>query len=499
MIREKTLVIFLFILLFFGGNRCFSQFRNDSNLTSEPIYNASPGNEQIIAKEYEEALNYLNRSLPDLALETLFSILREINDENDQYYQIQISIAEAYRQKREYEKGIHLIYSVLNELRNSNSHAEVYAYTRLAALYNEMPNSGNYRDSVIKYSELAIDISKAMNYQAYLALSSNELGYVQKRLNNTKRALELYQVALDIYDELAMYRHAAGVRLNISSVYFDKGDYESAIQILDSAISQCSEDKDANILMRLYLHKSSMLSQTGNCDDAYFFLDKARKMQTNFFNDRIDDRILDVSAKYDLQLKNAKLIEERLINEKRERNIRVLIGVVIILILFSIGIIFLFRLKRKALRQEKQLVELESDMIKTKYQLKNKELVNVLVNSVAEKKILGNVKSLIEKGETKEALKTINLNNKIDAEWKQFVINFSQLHPEFFVKLEYHHPNLNDGEIKLCAFLKMNLTSREISTLLNIELSSVNKKRQRLRKRLGLEREADIGEYLNSI
>ncbi|NPA45471.1 MAG: hypothetical protein GXO49_08050, partial [Chlorobi bacterium] len=80
--------------------------------------------------------------------------------------------------------------------------------------------------------------------------------------------------------------------------------------------------------------------------------------------------------------------------------------------------------------------------------------------------------------------------------WDNFMVKFTELHPDFFAKLEKQFPNLTKSEKKLSSLLFMNFKSKDIANVLNISESSVSKSRQRLRKKLNLPQATDISQYI---
>lgn len=450
-------------------------------------------------KLYKDAENYLNKSMPNNALPLLFELLELTEKGTDSYYNTQIKITEAYRQIREYNKGIDILYSVIEKNKSTESKVEVYAYTRLAALYNERPNSSEYRDSVIKYSRLALDISERKDYEIFIATSSNELGYVYRIKGEYNRALELFKKSKKIYEKNGKFEHAAGVAINLSTVYFELAQTKKAFLVLDEAIKYFDPETDYNILMRLYLHKSTLLAKTGDYKNAYVLLEKGRKLQKNFFIDRIDRQILDLSARYDLELKEAEFTKERILRERKERSIRVLIFIIILLLFLIVSVYFVFKLNRKTLEQKEKVSRLQNKILKTEFEQKTKELNNAIASTIAIEKVLKELRNEINAGNTKEAIHIINSNINTDNKWQEFILNFNKVYPDFFAKLHQKNPDLTDSEIRLSAMLKMNLKSMEIAKTLNIAISSVHKARQRLRKKLNLDSRSDISEYLSTL
>ena len=97
------------------------------------------------------------------------------------------------------------------------------------------------------------------------------------------------------------------------------------------------------------------------------------------------------------------------------------------------------------------------------------------------------------KSEIKKAIK-INAVNK--HEWETFENNLNQIHNEFVTNLSQKYPNLTSKDIKLCIYLKMNLSSKEIAPLMNISFRGVELHRYRLRKKLNLVQDENLSNFL---
>ena len=101
-----------------------------------------------------------------------------------------------------------------------------------------------------------------------------------------------------------------------------------------------------------------------------------------------------------------------------------------------------------------------------------------------------------ENNEIKKAIK-INAVNK--HEWEIFETNLNQINNEFIIALSKKYPNLTSKDIKLCVYLKMNLSSKEIAPMMNISFRGVELHRYRLRKKLGLSQEETLSKFLLSV
>jgi DNA-binding CsgD family transcriptional regulator len=109
------------------------------------------------------------------------------------------------------------------------------------------------------------------------------------------------------------------------------------------------------------------------------------------------------------------------------------------------------------------------------------------------------VKSLPTDDHIKEIFELIRDNIDQDQNWKKFRVEFTSIHPRFFDNLTTKFPDLSENNVQLCAYLRISLSSKEIANLMSISVSSVNKNRQRLRKKLYLEAETDLSEFLATL
>ncbi len=80
--------------------------------------------------------------------------------------------------------------------------------------------------------------------------------------------------------------------------------------------------------------------------------------------------------------------------------------------------------------------------------------------------------------------------------WRIFEDNFNEVHEDFLKRLKVQFPDLSPGDLKLAAYLRMNLSSKEISPLLFISVRSIENKRSRLRKKLGLKEEDNLVDFI---
>ncbi len=153
--------------------------------------------------------------------------------------------------------------------------------------------------------------------------------------------------------------------------------------------------------------------------------------------------------------------------------------------------------KQKQLEFEKSILkdEIRNKTIELATKAKEDEDKNRILHIIGDKivEIEGNPNiSKIRLGEIRRMLK-----NYLETEDKTFEIQMDELHQEFFKAMKLQFPNLSIYDLRLCAYLKLGLTSREMSEILQVLPSSINVSRSRLRKKLGLAPEDDLFAFLN--
>jgi len=481
-----SLLFIIFSVFSFSENKVINTSQTDPNSNISKL------------ASYNKAIDYLSKSQPDLALPILFKLLSK-TPKTHLRDSIQISIAEGYREKREYKKGIKILYSILQS-DSINSRNKAYTNNRLAAIYNEMISLGQTRlDSVIKYSKNCLILSEKYNFEDLSASSQNELGYVYKQLNKPSIALQFYKASYQYYINQKSYIYAANVAINLSNSYLQLRNYPNAILIIDSIINNINETDYRNMFMRLYLQKSSVYEKWGKIDSAFKYMNRGRIAQKHFFLDRMDQQIFEMSAKYELNQKEHKIKEEQIKAQSKEReNVYLLILIAGLISLILIGL-FLVKFWYKNNKNKRQLALAQQEILKAELKYKNKELSTAIAHSVAYNDVLESVKKALSSTDKKNAINIINANIDTERSWHNFLLNFNQLYPNFFSELNQKHPSLTENEIKLSGLLMMELKSKEIAAVFNIALSSVNKNRQRLRKKLDLKPEENIASYFSNL
>ncbi len=154
--------------------------------------------------------------------------------------------------------------------------------------------------------------------------------------------------------------------------------------------------------------------------------------------------------------------------------------------------------------KDEEINKLENEKLKSEINLKNDQLTTITMHLVKNNDFIQDIQNKItssldktdSKKELNNIIKTIDKELSNNDSWDQFAYHFDQVHGNYLKKLSDNNIKLSPREIKLAAFLRMNMSSKEISKMLNITPRGVELARYRLRKKLNLKRSQNLVEYL---
>jgi AraC family chitin signaling transcriptional activator len=175
------------------------------------------------------------------------------------------------------------------------------------------------------------------------------------------------------------------------------------------------------------------------------------------------------------------------------------------------------RLQAEELKHQREILEMElkaenelnmqeyqKHILELELQTKSSEVAGKSLSIAKQSEMIENIQNILDsekdfnklKSEIKKAIKINEVNKH---EWEIFETNLNQIHNEFIINLSKKYPNLTPKDIKLCVYLKMNLSSKEIAPMMNISFRGVELHRYRLRKKLNLSQDENLSKFLLSV
>jgi DNA-binding CsgD family transcriptional regulator len=152
-------------------------------------------------------------------------------------------------------------------------------------------------------------------------------------------------------------------------------------------------------------------------------------------------------------------------------------------------------------QNEKEIIKIKNEQLQEEFRSKSNELAASTLSIIRKNELLSKVKEQLianieDRNSIKPIIRIIDKNITQNDDWEMFMEAFNNADRKFLKKLKKEHPNLSPNDVRLCAYLRLNLSSKEIAPLLNISVRSVEIKRYRLRKKMGLLHDDNLVDYI---
>ncbi len=369
-------------------------------------------------------------------------------------------------------------------------------YNNIAVVYGDLEKY----DTAILFLRKALDINIKLGDKLGQGTNIMNIGYSQMNTGKYEEALISFQQSLDLFTGLNNRIHMAECYLNFGFCYYTDNKIDESIPYFKKALHEGRNNNyyriiapAANMLNQIYTSKSDTLN-------AYKFV-----MLENMANDSLfaiqKQKLL---SKIELQYNYEKKEFERK-KEQQRKNAFILI----IILVLAAGLVILGLILSKH-RLRSKLVLLEKEKIESELDIKNRELTVNLISLIKKNEMLSDVsRKLVQleksaKGEeAKEAITLISQEMRSGTEDKmlnEFSLRFQEVHAGFYEKLLKAFPDLTQNELKMCAFLRLNMSTKDISEITGQQLSTIDQARYRLRKKLGIANsETNLVSFLSQI
>ncbi len=167
-------------------------------------------------------------------------------------------------------------------------------------------------------------------------------------------------------------------------------------------------------------------------------------------------------------------------------------------------------LELEKLKGEKLMLDLQQEKLQLQIENHNQELAFSTYTNIKKNDLLRNLKEHILQVNKVKSIESLNpsmksivkkINNELDGayDWVKFEYHFKKANPHFFDSLQQAHPSLTSNDIRICAFIKLNLPTKQMASFLNINTKSLEMTRYRLRKKLNLEDRTDLYHYISTL
>jgi tetratricopeptide (TPR) repeat protein len=368
-------------------------------------------------------------------------------------------------------------------------------------------NQGKFEEAYDHYLE-GLALMKTQHYKRAEMSFLVNMGIVSNKMNKTDQALEHLREGLGIAQPIGITVSLADIYKEMAVAFLSLNQLDSAMIYADRAVTTSQEGRHLEKLYDAYKTRSEIHEEQGNATEALSDFKFYSQFRDSIFSIEKAAEIDRLQTVHEAEKNEAEILRlegEQALDKTRKRALMIgLVGVILIALLI-INRILLKRKKDKLVHEAQLEVEqLEKDRLGEQLEYKKKELTAKVLHIAQKNEMLSELKAdldRIKKAENKvfeiEAVnRKIKFEEQIDKNWDQFTHSFTETNQDFFKILTKRHPEITKSELRLAALIQMNLTSKEIATILNISDEGVKKSRYRLRKKLRLDSEEGLEKHL---
>jgi len=418
------------------GLTLFDQLNDTAGISD--IYNCM-GSLYKYQNDFNRSIEYYNKSLSlSMSQEDRESVAVSYNNIG-----VVHALAENYDMAMDYYEMALKIHKETGSQKN-----EAIEYGNIASVYLSDKEYDKAYEFIIK----SLELNKEIGYKRGIAIQYRNLGRYFYLSGNTEEAIKNYMIAYNRFNELGRLEYLKDITYTLSEIYAKNEDYERAFS---------------------YLKENQIYY------DSLYNIEKMRSIAT-----------------LEQEYINLRQIEEHRLKDQRTKVMFFTIAITLILLLMIFSLLY-SRQKIRLNQQKLKLhnIELEKRQVEKDLELRQKEITastlsqarqNEIINDVIDK-LKASLDNLKEENRpvVTDIIQELSDNANPDI-WQEFEVRFLQVHADFYNNLMMKYPELTNNEKRLACFLRLDFSTKEISSITNQSPHSINIARTRLRKKLGI-------------
>jgi len=361
-----------------------------------------------------------------------------------------------------------------------------------------------------EYFNKSMEISKINGYTTIYLVSLAHLTDVYLETIDNEKAKKLIEEGIKISTDLESKRMVFYFNMRLATYYKNTGGFDKGLALLDDLIKEFPNEKE--YLISAYKIKSEIFRKQNRYKSALENYERYKTIQDSTSKKTNISKINELRIIHQTEQKEAALAlqEEEIktlnVQANNDKLTKTLYGGGTVAGLALSGLLFFGfrqRMKKNKIEREKQ-----EEIYKQEIVFKQKELASQTLHLVQKNTFLQDLKDNLEKlknspekfkMEFRRIVMLLKKENAGDKDWEVFKSYFSEVHNNFDNKLKAINTDISEKDLRLASFIKMNLSTKEIAAILNVLPQSVLTSKYRLKKKLGIDKETDVYNFLMKI
>lgn len=485
---------------------------------------------------YSAAIEYTDKANNSYSILTAWLMLGyscdllSDNTRSMEYYFKGLHIADSLNLKTFQSNFCNNIAIIFNK--TGNDLEAIKYYFRASVIYKQIDDENSYANTLLNIGGIYLNLNSIdsalfylnkskeinerlnnhyglLNYYANVGEMEFEAGEYEKSLISFQHQLEEIKKLDDSFFGSKSYLRV-GALLHFGDVYFELEEFEKAIENYHAVINFSRESSFLGSIVKANKGLAIVYEKIGPLDSALVYYKHFVNYSDSLNKEENIKKITELEKDYKFQ-KEKKLIQlekERTEAEQRVKGLIYLsiIGASISGILFILLLFIRIKNKHKLSVLNEQSLLLENKILTNELDFKKKELTTNAIYLLKKNEFILAIssrlremdKDIIKPKVIIDVIKELDKNTSKEV-WSEFEIRFQEIHCGFYERLNEKFPNLSPNDLKLSAFLKLNMSSKDISAITYQSIATLKTARHRLRKKLGLNREENLIAFLNQV
>ncbi len=470
---------------------------------------------------YDKGIAYANRVIgvahwvrgnPDLAFRFLLDAERLYRNINDSLglANSTLNLGMVYADQYNLQAALNKYNQALRLFTTLNKPSRIATtYTKMGELFVQ---EADY-DKAYNYLTDALEIHRADGFLYGIAEANSKLGKLFIAKADYSSAISYLLLAIEAGRKRNDRVGTADSYHKIAVCYFRQNDLEQAASYLQKSTELAEEFSLNKVRRDAYQTAKDIAVAKGNYQQAVAYYDQYLDVRDSLFNEEKSNIIANMQAQRAYEDKERELAMAQqnlglLVAEKKTNRLTLLALILGLFTILALAWGIVQRKNKKLTQKQQDLDEArdQTDELHTRIQHQEKELASYTLNFVQKNELIADLKQSIyalkaklsgaHKKELETVSKQLDSALRIDQDWADFRKHFESVHPQLIQRLNQDYPSLTKNEFRLIALLRLNLNTKEMSAVLGISPDSVKTARYRLRKKLGLENQEELFDFL---
>ncbi|WP_321289065.1 hypothetical protein [uncultured Sunxiuqinia sp.] len=379
-------------------------------------------------------------------------------------------------------------------------------YARLGGIYMDLEQP----DSSLHYLNLSLKNTTELNsYNKMITFHNMALTY--SKMDSVENAIIFFKKSLSLAKEL---RHEFGIttnQFNLTSIQLysnQQNNNDSIISELKSYENVLVQSTQLSVIHDFYNALSYAYSKKGEYEIATELHEKSDSIYISNQNNLLQEKILFIENDYQSKLKDEEIRTKEKLLVKNKAILRIILLASLLVIFFIAYQVRQHRKQNILLRKINRLIIKDKENAENTVMMQRKELTSKLLILSHNRELFRNIKqqiSIVFNNKEEVKIKDFapifrDIDKKSnESYWDDFYSRFNELQYNFMKELTFRHKNLTPSELRMCALLRLNLSTKDIANITNRSIRTVENIRYSIRKKMDLQEKESLTAYILSL